>query len=602
MTQHSSLEDVPETVESNLGTGLADVAAPELSGPGSFRDRAGARLSHLLQVKTLVLLAVILVIAYLTLTPLVFLVHGTFFDAGNFTLDGFSRAYTTSGVLDMARNSLVFAIGTSSLSLVLGTTLAYVTIRTNVPFKSLLIATALVPLIIPGLLYTIAWIMLSSSNIGFINQVSTSLIGRPVFDVFSMLGMIWVEGTDTTPLVFLFMTAAFRSMDPSLEEAALVSGASRWTMMRRVTLPLVRPALAGAMLIVAIRALESFEVPALLGLPDGLYVFTSRIFHELTNFPYDYNAAGALSLSLVAIAIIGVYSVNRVGAKSAEHATVTGKGFRPQPLDLGRARPVVTALVLLYFTLTTVLPFLVMLYTSFLPYYQRFSFAAIDNFSLNNYREVFANDNFTEAVKNSIFLSLGSATAIMFLTGIGAWFVVRTRIPGRQAVDHLTFLPMIVPGLVMGVAISFVYLRNPLPFSVYGTIWILLIAYTTRFMPYGMRYAVPSLTQISSELEESAAVSGATWWQTNRRILLPLMVPGLLAGWVYIVIVSIRELSSSILLYSPGNEVISIIIWQFYEKGQLTTVSAIAVVLVTSLTIFVAIAYKIGAQIGVRAD
>lgn len=582
-----------------------DPAGGPPDGPtGGAAMLAGAadRLRRALTVKTLVLVAVVAVIAYLALTPLGFLLHGTFFDDGQFTLGGFERAYTTSGVWTMARNSVVFALGTATLSLLLGTSLAYVTVRTNVPFKSLLVATALVPLIIPGLLYTIAWVMLSSPNVGFINQLANSVIGRPILDVFSMIGMIWVEGTDTTPLVFLFMVAAFRSMDPSLEEAALVSGASRLTMLRKVTVPLVRPALSGAMLIVAVRALESFEVPALLGLPKGIYVFTSRIFFELTDFPYDYGAAGALSISLVLISVVGVYVVNRVRGQGSTFATVTGKGFRPQPLDLGRWRPVVTGAVVVYFCITTVLPFLVMLYTSFLPYYQTFSVEHFDLFSLDNYRDLFGSAIFTDALRNSLMLSVGSATAIMFLTGIAAWFVVRTRVRGRQVVDQLTFLPLVVPGLVMGVAISFVYLRNPLPFAVYGTIWILFIAYVTRFMPYGMRYAMPSLTQISPELEESAAVSGATWWQINRRVLLPLMVPGLMAGWIYIIIVSIRELSSSILLYSPGNEVLSIVIWQFYEKGELTTVSAVAVVLVGSLAVFVAIAYKIGARIGVRAD
>lgn len=582
-----------------------DPAGGPPDGPtGGAAMLAGAadRLRRALTVKTLVLVAVVAVIAYLALTPLGFLLHGTFFEDGQFTLGGFERAYTTSGVWTMARNSVVFALGTATLSLLLGTSLAYVTVRTNVPFKSLLVATALVPLIIPGLLYTIAWVMLSSPNVGFINQLANSVIGRPILDVFSMIGMIWVEGTDTTPLVFLFMVAAFRSMDPSLEEAALVSGASRLTMLRKVTVPLVRPALSGAMLIVAVRALESFEVPALLGLPKGIYVFTSRIFFELTDFPYDYGAAGALSISLVFISVVGVYVVNRVRGQGSTFATVTGKGFRPQPLDLGRWRPVVTGAVVVYFCITTVLPFLVMLYTSFLPYYQTFSVEHFDLFSLDNYRDLFGSAIFTDALRNSLMLSVGSATAIMFLTGIAAWFVVRTRVRGRQVVDQLTFLPLVVPGLVMGVAISFVYLRNPLPFAVYGTIWILFIAYVTRFMPYGMRYAMPSLTQISPELEESAAVSGATWWQINRRVLLPLMVPGLMAGWIYIIIVSIRELSSSILLYSPGNEVLSIVIWQFYEKGELTTVSAVAVVLVGSLAVFVAIAYKIGARIGVRAD
>lgn len=587
----------PTRLETRPAAGLesqaGDGSAPP---PRGWRSRVWAIFSG----KNLTILAVVLVVGYLALTPLAYLIWGTFFPEGEFTVQAFEEAYAFSGIGDMVRNSFVFAIGCSLLSFTVGTTLAYITIRTNVPFKPVLLAAAITPLIIPGLLYTIAWIMLSSQNVGFINQISQAVIGRPILNVFSMAGMIWVEGVDTSPLVFLFMAAAFRGMDPSLEESALVSGASRWTMLRRITLPLVRPAITGAILIVAIRALESFEVPALLGLPARIYVFTSRIFFEVNNFNFDQ--AGALSINLLLLSVIGVYAVNKLRGSDREFATVTGKGFRPQTIDLGKWRWPIAIAVILWFCLTVILPFFVLLYTSFLPYYQRFSFEAFSSFSWDNYVDVFTDEIFTDAVLNSLVLGISSATGIMLLVGIAAWMVVRSQRKGAQLLDHLTFLPLIVPGLVMGVALSFVYLRNPLPWQIYGSIWILFIAYMTRFMPYGMRYAMPAITQVSSELEEAAAVSGATWWQVNRRILFPLMIPGLLAGWIYIFIVSIRELSSSILLYSPGNEVISIIIWLFNEKGELTAVSAIGVLLVLSLVIFVSIAYKLGAKIGVKAD
>lgn len=576
---------------------------PQSRTPDADPSRPGRLASAVRAVarpKSLILLAVVLILGYLALTPLLYLAWGTFIDDGQFTLGGFERAYASSGLMEMAKNSLVFAIGSSALAFVAGTFLAYVTVRTNVPFRPLLVATAVVPLIIPGLLYTISWIMLSSENVGLLNTISNAIIGRPVFDIFSMAGMIWVEGTHSAPLVYLFMVAAFRSMDPSLEESALVSGAGRLTMLRRITLPLTRSAVAGALLIVGLNSLSSFEVPVLLGLPDRIYVFTSQIFDKLRQYPYDYGAAGALSIGLVALAVVGVWALNRMGGR--ESATITGKGFRPQTIDLGRARIPVGIAVILYFLVTTALPFLVMLYNSLLPYYQQFRFSSFASFSLDNYTKLFQNSIFVKSLSNSAILSVGSATAVMLLTAVAAWLVIRTRVPGRGLLDQLTFLPLVVPGLVMGVSISFVYLRNPLPIQVYGTLLILLIAYVTRFMPYGMRYSSSSLTQISSELEESAAVSGATWAQTGRRIVLPLMMPGLVAGWIYIVIVSIRELSSSILLYSPGNEVLAIVIFQMYEKGEMTQVSALGIVMVTALVLFVTIAYKLGASIGLRSD
>jgi iron(III) transport system permease protein len=556
--------------------------------------------TRLLSVRSVTLLVVVILIGYLALTPILYLLYGVFFEDGGFTLDAFTRAYEFSGFGDMVKNSLIYAAGAAFVSFVVGTTLAYVAVRTNVPFRSLLIIAALVPLIIPGLLYTISWIMLGSQNVGFINQLSKAVIGQPIVNIFSMAGMIWVEAAHTGPLVFLFMAAAFRSMDPALEESALVCGASRWTMLRRVTLPLVRPAIGGGMLIVAIKALEGFEVPALLGLPNKIYVFTSRIYFEVQNF--DFGAGGALSINLLLLSVVGVFAVNKLRGGEKELATVTGKGFRPQRIDLGRARWPIAIGIVIWFIITAVLPFLVMVYTSFLPYYQRFSFEAFGSFSLDNYRDLFDNEIFLQSVKNSVVLSIGSATIIMVLVGLAAWLVVRSRLKGRNILDQLTFLPLVVPGLVLGVALSYVYLRNPLPWQIYGSIWILMISYVTRFMPYGMRYAVPALTQISPELEEAAQVAGASWWQSNRRIVLPLIMPGLLAGWIYIVITSIRELSSSLLLYSPGNEVLAIVIWLFNEKGELTTVSAIGVLLVLTLIVIVAIAYKMGSRIGLQED
>jgi iron(III) transport system permease protein len=390
-------------------------------------------------------------------------------------------------------------------------------------------------------------------------------------------------------------------MDPSLEESALMSGATRLQALRKVTLPLVKPALLGAVLVILITSLESFEVPALLGLQNGIYVFTSRIYFLLRSYPVDYGGAGALAISLLVIAVIGVaFSRFLVGRGSKTYQTVTGKGFRPRPMDLGKWRPVVGAGILLYFFVTVVGPLLVLLYAALLPFYQAPSVEAFQSFSFANFQEVFEMRTAARALRNSVLLGLGSATIVMTLMALAAWITVRSSIPGRGLLEQLSFVPLVIPGIVLGLALIFVYLRSPLP--IYGTIFILLIAYCTKYMPYGMRYATTSMTQISRELEESALVSGATWWTTFRRVLLPLLSPGIMAGFIYILVVSFRELSSSILLYSPGNEVLSIVIFQMYEKGEMTMVSALGVVMVTTLVLFVTLAYKLGASIGLRTD
>jgi iron(III) transport system permease protein len=394
------------------------------------------------------------------------------------------------------------------------------------------------------------------------------------------------------------MVAAFRSMDPSLEESALMSGARLPTVFRRITLPLAKPALFASILIMAVRGLESFEVPALLGIPGGVWVFTSRIWRVLSQYPPSYGQAGAYALSLLLLTSLGVYLNSRLTRRSKAFQTVTGKGFRPHPMELGRMRIPATVLLFLYFGVAVLLPVLILVYTSTQHFYSVPSFQTLTNMTWDNYDYTLSNDQSLTALRNSFSLGIGSATAVMLVMAIASWVVVRTKLPGRWLVDNLSFLPLTVPGLVLGVSLLFVYLRFPVP--IYGTIWILFIAYFTRYMPYGMRYASTSMYQIGAELEESAQTSGASWWQTFRRVNLPLLMPGLVAGWIYILMVSVRELSSSILLYSPGNEVLAILIFEQYENGQFTELAALGVVMVVTLIVLVVIARKLGARIGVR--
>ena len=553
---------------------------------------------RLLTPQVLIILAVVAFVSYLALVPVVYLLWGTFYDGTSVTLRFFGEAYAAYGLDEMIGNSLGFALGSTVLSVVLGTALAYLTVRTNVPFKSLIFATSLVPLIIPGILHTIAWIFLASPRVGLFNKLLEPLLGPGFFDIFSLWGMMFVEGLHLSPLVFLLMYAAFRSMDPSLEESALMSGARLTTVLRRITLPLAKPALAASVLIMAIRSLEAFEVPALLGIPNGIWVFTSRIWRVLNEYPANYGQAGAYALSLLALTTIGIFWQSRLSKRGRAYQTVTGKGFRPQPMDLGKYRWPATILVLGYFVIAVVMPVLILLYASFQPFYSVPTLASLRNFTLENYEYTLTNNQALGAAKNSFILGIGSATTVMFLMAIVSWLVVRTKLPGRWMIDNLTFLPLAIPGLVLGVALLFVYLRFPLP--IYGTIWILFIAYFTRYMPYGMRYASTSMYQISGELEESAQTSGATWWQTFRRVNLPLLMPGLVAGWIYIVMVSVRELSSSILLYSPGNEVLSILIWEQWENGQFTELASLGVLMVLALVVLVAVAHRLGARVGVK--
>lgn len=582
---------------------MAIAGAPRgsvLAGRPARRLAAVAR--ELATPRTLLVGGVLVIVGYLAVVPLVYLLHDTFTGPAGFSLGAFTRAYTANSQAGrMMLNSVEFAVGSGALALALGTLLAYVQVRTDAPLKGLFFAASLVPLIIPGILYAASWIFLADPRIGLINAVLFKpVLGHGLFNTFSMWGMIWVQGLHLAPIAFLLMAAAFRSMDPALEEAALMAGAPRHVLLRRITMPLVRPAIVSAILLMFVQSLESFEVPGLLGLQNGIYVFTSRIYFVLRQFPIDYGAAGAYALGLLAFAIAGVALSGWLSRNARGYQTVTGKAFRPRPMELGRARPVVGGLVVLYFAIAVVLPVAVLVYASLLKFYSAPSLESLRTMSLANYRTVLHTPLAITALRNSVILGIGAATVVMFLTAVASWVVVRTRAMGRRLLDMVAFTPLVVPGLVLGLALSFVYLRTALP--IYGTLWILLIAYSTRYLPYGMRYASAAMSQTSGELEESAHVCGASWWQTFRRVLLPLASSGILAGWVYILVVSFRELSSSILLYSPGKEVLSILIWEQFENGQFTTLAAIGVCMVAILVVLVLIAYRFGARFGVDAE
>jgi iron(III) transport system permease protein len=544
-------------------------------------------------------------VAWLALVPLVFLLWQSFFTpqtagaAARFTLENYAAAYASGETARLLGNSLRFAVGAAALSFMLGTFFAWINERTNTPFKSLFLALALVPLVIPSVLFTVAWIFLASPKIGIVNLVLQSWSGSDAafFDIYSMGGMIWVDGLHYSPMAFLLMTAAFRSMDPALEEAALMSGANLLQVARRITFKLAWPAALAALLILFVRAIESFEVPALLGLPAGIEVYTSAIYQAVNKYPSEVGLASAYAVVLLLIAMMCVYAQARLSGQDTRFATVTGKGFRPRRVDIGRWRYLTAALFMLYFVILVLLPFLVLLWSSLQKFYNVPSLAAIETLGLDAYRNLLAQPGFATSVGNSALLSLGSATFVMLVTSVICWIVVRTRMPGRLLLDNLASLPLAVPGLVLGLAVMVCYLN--LDIGVYGTLWIMFIAYVTRFMPYGVRTTTASMLQIHKELEESAAMSGASWATTFRRIVLPLLKPGLIAGWIYVVIVAVRELSSSILLYSPGTEVISITIWELWQNGQYVELSAAGVMLMTVLFCLVMLAQAAGRKFAI---
>ena len=544
------------------------------------------------------------VMSYLTLIPLIMLVYGSVKSgppgvAGNLTLRNYLVLLEDWRLVSALWNSMVFSIGASSLAFIIALYFAWMTERTNVPGRGLIYTLILVPMIVPGILTTVGWLILFGRRSGLVNLVATHVFGfeQPI-EITNMLGMIWVQGTDQIPFAFLLLAAALRSMDPSLEEAAMVAGSGILRTTLRITLRVLLPAILAVWMISFVRAIENFEVPALIGMPAGILVFATEVYLATKNVPTDFGLASTFAVVYLAITTVGVLLYLKWTAASEQFATITGKGFRPTAYDLGEWRMPLAILNLLLCLIVFILPVLIVVWSSFLPFYMAPSQTAFASLTLDNYRNLWNFPLVHRALWNSFVLGISSSTVTMLLTAIIAWIIVRTKWRGKGALDFLAFSPIAMPGLVLGIAILWLYLVLPVP--VYGTLWILLIAYVTKYLPYGMRACSSSMLQIKKELEEASATSGANWSHTFRRVILPLLAPGFVAGWIYVITHSFRELSTSIMLYRSGTEVISIVLFELWDGGQYPALSALGMVLIVILVAISLIARAVGARYSIQ--
>jgi len=554
---------------------------------------------------TVVMIAVSLVTAYLVLPPLYSVVQTSLFttkltgEIDQFTFRYYENLISELRVVGPFLNTLYFSVGSALLATLLGGAVAWIVTRTDAPLRALGYFTAFASFGTPFILYTIGWLLLLGKA-GPVNTWLKVLLDQPgpVVNVYSLFGMIFIESLLWSPFVFLMLAAAFRSMDPSLEEASAACGARVWQTMRRVSLRLMLPAFFSVMLLIFIRSFESFEIPALVGLPGDIRVLTTSIYLDAQKLPPQYGSAGAFSVLLMFVVAATLYLYFRVTREGERFHTITGKGYRPAVIHLGRWRYLAGCGLFFYFLILLVLPFLIILWASLLPFYMQPSFEAIARFTWKNYLTALNFPKITDSIKNSIYLGLGSASAVMALTLFASWLLVRTKMRGRWLLDLLTTMPLLFPGIVMGLAILRFYLFVPIP--VYGTLWILLIAFVTRYIPYGIRYTHSGLLQLHKELEEASYVAGASWLHSMRRIVLPLITPSFLGGWIFIFLLSAKELSMSVLLVSPQTPVVSVAIFELWENAQVGELAAFGVIWSVILVSIAVIYYVIARRYGVQ--
>ena len=534
----------------------------------------------------------IVILAALVVPPIVFLLEASVADpqrAGEWSLANFTAVLANRRFLATATNSLIFAAGSAALALVIGWITAWIVERTDAPLKPLAYLTAIISLGTPYILYVTAW-LLFFGKAGPLNQLYRALSGTSdvLLDIYAMPGMIVIEGFLWSPLAFLLAAATLRNANPELEVAARVSGAGIWATIARVTLRLSLPAILALAMLVFIRAIEAFEVPALVGLPGRISVLTTDIYGNMVaKTPPDFGGASALSVLMLLLVLVLLAAYARLSRHAERFATITGRGFRPRPFELGRLRMAAGAVLVLNFLLLLVLPLATLLWTSLLPFYQPFSAAALKLVTLENYRAVFSSD-YLELIGNTLVVAIATATIAVALTFLAAWLAVR-HAPGGQLIERLAMIPLVFPALVLGVAVMQLFLALPIP--LYGTLAILIWAFVINYLPYGMRYSTSGMLQIHRELEESAQICGAAPLMRLCRIVAPLIAPALVAGWLFIFLMAARVLSLAILLAGPRSQTMAVALFDLWNNGQGTELAALGLIWSMLMAMIAAVFY-----------
>jgi iron(III) transport system permease protein len=533
--------------------------------------------------------ASVLALAVLVVLPLAFLVVGSVTDDGQLTTAHFREALSSRLYVAALRNSLILGFSTALLSVAVGLPLAWAVSRTNVPAKRFIHLTAVVSYLTPPFLTAIAFVNLFSPRAGLVNRYVRDVLGMPslTFDVFSMAGLILVTVPHTFPFVYLLAASALQSVDASMEESAQILGAGRWRTAVAVTAPLVAPAVLSGALVAFVNAIALFGSQAIIGLPGRVFTLPTRIY-ALFDYPPQYGLASALSLIFVALTVAALYLQRRYLARRS-YVTLGGKGSRPQLVDLGATRWGVLGFAVAVFVVAVAAPYLTLLAVSVS---RSWGLEFWQNLTLQHYRFVlFEYDVTRRAIWNSLILASATATLAVLIGSFVGWIDLRTALRGRKLLDYASLIPLGLPGIVVAVALIQFWLRVPLP--IYGTLLIILLAYTGRYVPLGVRSANAAFRQIDPSLEETARVTGAGWLRTFRSVTLPLARPGLFAGWLLVFVPALQELSASVLLFSSGSITLAVAVYNLYETGALGPVAALAIVTMIIITAAIALASRL---------
>ena len=544
----------------------------------------------------------IAIVGFLTLCPVVMLVLGSFSGElgafGAFTLDKYVAAYTDPAFAEILVSTVIFTLGSALVATGLALFLAYLNTRTNIPGKFMFGVISLIPMMVPHILFAVSWVLLLNPSNGMINLVLRQLgIEGAALNIYSLTGMILVEGLLDLPIAYLVIAPAMSAFDVALEESSRVCGASNARTLFRVTLPVLRPAILAALTLVIVRSLASFAVPSVIGMPGRIYVLATHIYSIVaTGYAADYGMAAAVGMSALAASITLIVLYRRLTREGEKYVTISSRGYRPSVIDLKGARYPLFAVVALISFVLIVLPILVLFYTSLVPYVMTPSAKAFAAMSWRHWVTVLKDPVSLLALKNSLYLGVGGATLGIVLSFFVAYVIVKVRSKASGLLESLSFLSFSFPGIVVGIGFMWFFVQTPL----YSTIWALLIGYIATYLPYGLRPLTSAFVQIHSHLEESSRVCGGGPLYTMRRIVFPLLVPGIASGWILMATMFVRELSLSVVLSRPGTEVLAVQILRFAEDGLWGRLSALGILMIFISTALVVLANGIARKLSKR--
>ena len=566
-------------------------------------ERPSRLLWRSLSLPSWPMIILLILVAFLVLTPLFLMILNSFQTARPgqpivWGLDGWVKAFSTPGIVKAMTNTFTLAITRQAIALLIGAFFAWLIARTDIPMKGTLEFFFWLSFFLPSLPETMGWILLLDPKYGLLNQALMGIgFSQPLFNIYSFWGIVWAHMGGSVSIKVMLLAPAFRNLDAAFEEASKISGASGWHTFFHIVIPVMMPAILVTTILGVIRALEAFEIELLLGTPIGFQVYSTKIHELVTWEPPQFAPAMALSTVFLGVLLLMV-ALQRRYISQRNYETVTGRGFSVRPSPLGRWRYPAFALVLFFAVIVTIVPTVLLLIGTFMKLFGFFNIA--EPWTLDNWRATLDDSVLLRSLWNTVLIGVGSGLIGVLFFALIAYMIVKTKHAGRWLLDFLSWLPWSIPGILLGMALLWTFLQTKIFLPIYGTIYLLMIAMVIKSMPFGTQVIKSVLIQLGSDLEEASKVCGGTWFQTFRRVILPLTMPALITVGLIGFISAARDISTVVLLGSGSSRTLSLLMLDFAAGAEFEKATVVAVMIVGLVVGAALIARTLGGKLGVR--